>query len=95
MISEGMIEYILLSLLLASFCITAPTEQGIRFDKRDGALPTLTLPYGTWQATKFDPNGNVSFDFMFTVKLDVHFADLFGRYIPSKTFVLGRLQSGN
>lgn len=90
-----MIKCIFLSLLLASFCITAPTEHGIRFDKREGALPTLTLPYGTWQATKFDPNENVSFHFMFTLKLNVHFADLFGRYISSKTFVLGRLQSGN
>lgn len=54
-----MIKYIFLSLALAWFCITAPTDHGIRFDKRDGALPTLTLPYGTWQATKFDPNGDI------------------------------------
>lgn len=70
-----MIKYIFLSLALAWFCITAPTDHGIRFDKRDGALPTLTLPYGTWQATKFDPNGDVSFNSMFTLKVDVYFAD--------------------
>lgn len=75
-----MIKYIFLSLALAWFCITAPTDHGIRFDKRDGALPTLTLPYGTWQATKFDPNGDVSFNSMFTLKVDVYFADFWQIY---------------
>ncbi|KAL9088950.1 MAG: hypothetical protein Q9165_006007 [Trypethelium subeluteriae] len=32
---------------------------GIKFDKRDDALPTLTLPYGTYQATKYDSNSDV------------------------------------
>lgn len=90
-----MIKYIFSSLLLAWLCSTAPVELGIRFDKRDGALPTLTLPYGTWRATKFEPNGDVSTDFMPTLSFDVHCADISARYTFSKTFALGRHRLGN
>ena len=33
---------------------------GLKFDKRDDGLPTLTLPYGTWRAANYDANGDVS-----------------------------------
>ncbi|MCJ1229610.1 hypothetical protein MMC12_006279 [Toensbergia leucococca] len=45
--------------LLAALITAAPTESGLRFDKRAGSLPTLTLPYGTWQAASFDENGQI------------------------------------
>ncbi|KAF2230164.1 alpha/beta-hydrolase [Viridothelium virens] len=32
---------------------------GIKFEKRDDALPTLTLPYGTYQATNYDSNSDI------------------------------------
>jgi hypothetical protein len=32
---------------------------GLIFDKRANALPTLNLPYATYQATNYDPNGGV------------------------------------
>ena len=47
------------AVLLATPCLTAPAELGLKFDKRAGVLPTLTLPYGTWQASSYDPNGDV------------------------------------
>ena len=52
---------LLLSLLplLAALCRAAPIELGLRFDKRAGTLPTLTLPYGTYQASSYDANGDV------------------------------------
>lgn len=31
----------------------APTPLGVQFDKR-ATLPTLTLPYGTWQASSYN-----------------------------------------
>lgn len=63
-----MVNYIFSWLLLASVyviaSVTNPVELGIRFDTHAGGLPTLTLPYGTWRASKFDPNGDVRFDMM-------------------------------
>ena len=46
--------------LLAPLCSAAPFESGLSFDKRAGALPTLTLPYGTYQAKSYNANGDVS-----------------------------------
>ena len=34
-------------------------DLGVKFDKRGKSMPTLTLPYGTWQAAKYDSNGDV------------------------------------
>lgn len=87
-----MIKHIFSVLLLAWLCIAAPADCGIRFDKRDGALPFLTLPYGTWQATKYDSNGDVSIESVPILDLDVNYADLSRRYILSKTFATGRHQ---
>ena len=50
----------LLTLVVTSF--VAAADLGLKFEKRAGALPTLTLPYGTYQANSFDPNGEVSLD---------------------------------
>jgi hypothetical protein len=32
---------------------------GLKFDKRSGSLPTLTLPYSTYQATSYDSAADV------------------------------------
>ena len=37
----------------------APPQLGLKFDKRAGALPTLTLPYATYRAARYNPNGDV------------------------------------
>lgn len=47
------------AVLLAAPCLAAPAELGLKFNKRAGALPTLTLPYGTWQASSYNPDGDV------------------------------------
>lgn len=49
---------ILLFSLLASLCLAAPLELGLKFDKRAGALPILKLPYGTYQAKSYIANGD-------------------------------------
>lgn len=46
-------------LCLLSSSIAAPVELGVQFDKRAGTLPTLTLPYGTYRASLYNPNGDV------------------------------------
>ena len=51
MITMNVFGLFLLSLVL--YCLAAPPELGIKFDKQNGQLPTLTLPYGTWRARKF------------------------------------------
>ena len=52
--------FLLLALsALAGFSAAAPTSLGLKFDKRSGSLPTLTLPYGTWQASSYDADGDV------------------------------------
>lgn len=45
--------------LAVALARAAPANLGIKFDKRANALPTLTLPYGTWRAHSYDPNGDV------------------------------------
>lgn len=82
-------------LLLVWLCIVASADCGVWLDKRDGALPFLTLPYGTWQATKYDPNGDVRIDPVPILNLDVLYADPTHRYILSKTFALGRHRLGD
>ena len=51
----------ILALLLAltAVCRTAPANLGLNFDKRAGSLPTLKLPYATYQAASYNPNGDV------------------------------------
>lgn len=41
---------------------TPPTSKklGVRFEKRADELPTLTLPYGTWQAAEYNEDADVS-----------------------------------
>lgn len=48
-----------LALSLAAVCCAAPANLGLRFDKRAGSLPTLKLPYATYQAANYNPNGDV------------------------------------
>ncbi|KAL2036774.1 hypothetical protein N7G274_010498 [Stereocaulon virgatum] len=37
----------------------APAKLGLSFDNGANALPTLTLPYATYQATNYNPNGGI------------------------------------
>ena len=48
-----------LILSLAALCPAAPAGLGLSFDKRAGSLPTLKLPYATYQAASYNPNGDV------------------------------------
>ena len=48
-----------LALSLAAVSCAAPPKLGLSFDKRAGSLPTLKLPYATYQAANYDPNGDV------------------------------------
>lgn len=48
-----------LILSLAAICYAAPANLGLSFDKRAGSLPTLTLPYATYRAASYNPNGDV------------------------------------
>lgn len=50
--------FVLASLLVSSHAAPAP-DTGLKFEKRAGALPTLTLPYGTWRAAHYNPDGDV------------------------------------
>ena len=45
--------------LILCHCHAVPAPLGLRFEKRD-TLPTLTLPYATYQASNYNPNGDVS-----------------------------------
>ena len=51
--------------LLTSLCRAAPANLGLNFDKRADALPTLTLPYATYQAASYNPDGDVRTDPVF------------------------------
>lgn len=44
---------------LAAVCDAAPPKLGLSFDKRADSMPTLTLPYATYRATEYNPNGDV------------------------------------
>ena len=46
------------SVLMAVHHATS-SKLGLRFDKRQSALPTLTLPYATYRAANYNPNGDV------------------------------------
>lgn len=48
-------------LALVAACCAAPANLGLGFDKRADALPTLTLPYATYKAASYNPNGDVGF----------------------------------
>ncbi|KAL9594897.1 MAG: hypothetical protein Q9219_006774 [cf. Caloplaca sp. 3 TL-2023] len=37
----------------------APPRLGLQFDKRAGELPILTLPYATYRAARYNPNGDI------------------------------------
>ncbi|KAL8800938.1 MAG: hypothetical protein Q9182_004820 [Xanthomendoza sp. 2 TL-2023] len=45
--------------LWVSATLAAPPQLGLKFDKRADSLPTLTLPYGTYRAAKYNPNGDI------------------------------------
>lgn len=52
---------VFLNLLLVTLSSAIPTEPslGIKLDKREHSLPTLTLPYATYQATNYDSNSDI------------------------------------
>ena len=59
----------LLTLGFAGLALALPAPDssaetlGLKFDKRADELPTLTLPYATYQASEYDDNGDVRFHF--------------------------------
>lgn len=57
----GLSMKLLLGLIIVQTCFAAPLDAGVQFEKRDDSLPLLKLPYGTWRASKHDPNGDVWF----------------------------------
>lgn len=47
-------------MLWAAATLAAPPRLGLRFDKRaPGDLPTLTLPYATYRAARYESNGDI------------------------------------
>lgn len=42
-----------------AICRAAPAKLGLSFDKRADSLPTLTLPYATYQAANYNPDGDI------------------------------------
>ncbi|KAL8788912.1 MAG: hypothetical protein Q9213_001435 [Squamulea squamosa] len=45
--------------ILAAAVYAAPPQLSLKSDRRADALPTLTLPYATYRASKFDPSGDI------------------------------------
>ncbi|KAI4188986.1 MAG: hypothetical protein LQ346_005193 [Caloplaca aetnensis] len=43
----------------SSAILAAPPWLGLQFEKRAGELPTLTLPYATYRAARYNPNGDL------------------------------------
>ncbi|KAL8930417.1 MAG: hypothetical protein Q9208_000601 [Pyrenodesmia sp. 3 TL-2023] len=62
--------FIALLSIWASTTLAAPAPLGLQFDKRAGELPTLTLPYATYRAARYVPNG----DFQIYVFKNIRFA---------------------
>ena len=65
---SGMNQTLAFVLSLAAVCAVcraAPAKLGISFDKRSGSLPTLVLPYATYQAASYNPDGDVGPPFPF------------------------------
>ena len=82
---------ITLLLALTVLCRAAPANLGLSFDKRAGALPTLKLPYATYRAASYNPNGDVC---PFLHSSIVLVSNLPYRSIPSRTFASPPHQSG-
>ncbi|KAL9578394.1 MAG: hypothetical protein Q9212_005744 [Teloschistes hypoglaucus] len=45
--------------LWAATSFAAPPHLGLKFEKRAGQLPTLSLPYATYRAASYNPNGDI------------------------------------
>lgn len=61
-----MMQALVLALLslLAVICRAAPANLGLSFDKRAGSMPTLKLPYATYQAASYNSDGDVWLTFL-------------------------------
>ena len=73
-----------LSLFLS--CQAAPVELGIQFDKRATTLPILTLPYGTYRASSYNPDADVRPDLLSVPKN--YACSSYQSSIYSRTFAL-------
>lgn len=62
-------------------CRASPAKLGLSFDKRADSLPTLTLPYATYQAANYNPDGDVCLP----LKGPKFTSDISCRYTLSKT----------
>ena len=51
--------FICLSLATSSIATIAKSTLGIKLGERADSLPTLTLPYGTYQASSYDSNSDI------------------------------------
>ena len=48
-----------LSSMLVAIHHASTSKLDLRLDKRHSTLPTLTLPYATYRAANYNPNGDV------------------------------------
>ena len=53
-----MCSRIFITFLAVACCHAAPAQNGIHLDKR-ADLPLLKLPYATYRAASYNPNGDV------------------------------------
>lgn len=57
--NEMLKSFIAVLSIWSSAILAAPPWLGLQFEKRAGELPTLTLPYATYRAARYNPNGDV------------------------------------
>ena len=73
------------TLALGTLCCASPAKLRLKSDRRADTMPTLTLPYSSYKASNYNPNGDVSL----THNVRSPVADIgHDRCIPSRTFVL-------
>ncbi|KAL8726444.1 MAG: hypothetical protein Q9166_006722 [cf. Caloplaca sp. 2 TL-2023] len=54
-----MVKSIIAACFWAATTLAAPPQLGLKFDKRADALPTLTLPYATYRAARYNSDGDI------------------------------------
>ncbi|KAL8646019.1 MAG: hypothetical protein Q9226_007047, partial [Calogaya cf. arnoldii] len=58
-LADKMIKLLICLCLCTAVTIASSPQLGIKFDKRDDGLPILTLPYATYRAASFNPDGDI------------------------------------
>ncbi|KAL6720357.1 hypothetical protein ACLMJK_002278 [Lecanora helva] len=54
-----MVRILTLLSALIVLCHATPANLGLTFDERANAMPTLTLPYATYKAASYNPDGDI------------------------------------